>query len=95
MADSFEISCINKPDRYSSHDEIEFVGGVSGGKRWRIPQPDAIQGIESKKWEFYVLQGGRRVNVIVASRLGNKYLKTEADGNGTNNLLSLISCPLT
>lgn len=41
------------------------------------------------KWSFYVSRGGSIVNVIVAtSRFGHKYLKTEADGEQPNNLLS-------
>lgn len=36
---------------------------------------------------------GSVVSVIVAvSRFGNKYLKTEADGEHPNNLLSLPEC---
>jgi hypothetical protein len=36
---------------------------------------------------------GDRVSVIVAtSRFGNKYLKTTADGDQPNNLLSLPTC---
>ena len=36
---------------------------------------------------------GQIVDVIVAiSRFGNKYLKTEADGEQPNNLLSLYEC---
>ena len=46
------------------------------------------------RWSFYVAVGGRSVWVIVAkSAYGNKYLKTEADGEQPNNLLSLPECP--
>ncbi|MDP8217161.1 MAG: DUF3892 domain-containing protein [Candidatus Theseobacter exili] len=42
---------------------------------------------------FFVKAGGSVVNVIVAvSKYGNKYLKTEADGEEPNNLLSLPEC---
>ena len=94
MPDTFEISCIVKANRYSRNEEIQEIGGTSGGKRWRISQQSAIDGIESRKWEFYVMRGGKRVKVIVASRYGDKYLKTENDGDNDNNLLSLDSCPL-
>jgi hypothetical protein len=30
---------------------------------------------------------------VEVSRYGHKYLKTEADGEGENNLLSLPECP--
>lgn len=35
---------------------------------------------------------GSRANVIVAIHNGNKYIKTENDGEQPNNLLSLREC---
>jgi hypothetical protein len=62
--------------------------------RWKITQPEAIAGIESEKWAFFVEVNRDRVRVIVAvSRYGNKYPKTEIDGDDPNNLLSLPECP--
>lgn len=50
--------------------------------------------MENGKYNFYVEIGGHRANVIVAvSRFGNKYLKTENDGEDQNNLLGLPECP--
>lgn len=94
MAENIQIQCINKSDRYDPHERILFVGGVYNGQRWKLSQPDAIAGIESAKWAFFVQVNGRSVWVIVAvSQYGNKYLKTEADGDHPNNLLSLPECP--
>ncbi len=95
MADSVQIKCINKSDRYNAHERIINVGGVNGdGTRWKLSQPAAIEGIEAGKWRFYVSVGGKSVWVIVAvSQYGNKYLKTENDGEHPNNLLSLPECP--
>jgi hypothetical protein len=71
------------------------VGGTNAdGSRWKITQERAIEGIESGEWQFYVSAGGKSVWVIVAvSAAGNKYLKTENDGEHPNNLLSLPECP--
>jgi len=94
MATTHQITCINKTNRTDPHERIENIGGTNpDGRRWKISEDEAIAGIEAGKWEFYVSAGGRKVNVIIATRLGHKYLKTVADGEKPDNLLSLIECP--
>lgn len=93
MANTAEIKCINKNDRYSAYERITHVGGYTD-KAWKITQQDAITLIERNEWQFYVSVRGDSVWVHVAtSRFGNKYLKTVADGDEPNNLLSLPECP--
>lgn len=94
MTRSHEVKCINKSDRYNPHERIVSIGGMNpNGTLWKLSQEEAIKGIESRKWNFHVSQGGRTVDVIVAtSRYGNKYLKTVADGESPDNLLSLYEC---
>ena len=89
-----QVLCVNKSDRMNPHERITHIGGVNEvGQRWHITQEEAIQGVESNKWQFHVRVGYRDVKVIVAmSQYGNKYLKTEADGYQPDNLLSLPEC---
>jgi hypothetical protein len=91
---TIQIKCINKSDRMNPHERITHVGGYED-KQWKITQEEAIAYIENKEWRFWVKPpNADSVWVIVAvSRYGNKYLKTEADGEHPNNLLSLPECP--
>ena len=89
-----QVHCVNKNDRNSAHERITHIGGFNdNGTRWKLTQEEAIAGIESGKYEFFVSAGGSTSEVIVASRNGRKYLKTTNDGDEPNNLLSLPECP--
>jgi hypothetical protein len=95
MAVNVEVKCINKSDRLNAHERIRNIGGINGnGTRWRLSENEAIAGIRRGEWKFYVNRGGSSVWVIIArSAAGHEYLKTEADGEQPNNLLSLPECP--
>ena len=92
---SNQVRCINKADRHNAHERIRSIGGVNAdGGRWKLSQQEAIDSIRGGKYSFFVQQGGSRVDVIVAtSQAGHAYLKTTADGEQPNNLLSLPECP--
>src|SRR5258707_575700 len=95
MASRHQVSCVNKTDRYNPHERISHIGGFNNDNtRWRLTEQEAIIGIENGTWQFYVHKGTHTVDVLIAvSRYGNKYLKTEADGDQPDNLLSLPECP--
>ena len=92
MPEKIQISCINKNDRSSAYERISYVGGVHGGANWKLSLTDAIKSIENGTYSFYTSVGGHTRNVIVATRNGVKYLKTEADNDTPDNLLSLPEC---
>lgn len=48
--------------------------------------------MERGKYSFYVISGGRETDVVVATKNGTKYLKTETDGDAPDNLLALSDC---
>lgn len=90
------ITCITKTDRGNPHERISHVGGMNAdGKRWRLTQSDAIEGIKLSKYAFYVERpAGHVADVLVArSAHGHDYLKTKNDGEQPDNLLSLDTCP--
>lgn len=95
MASRHQILCINKSDRYNAHERILSIGGLNpDGSRWKLSQEAAITEIKLRTYEFFVVVGGSQVEVIIAtSQYGNPYIKTEADGEQPNNLLSLPECP--
>jgi len=85
-----QVKCINKTDRPNPWERIRRIGGDG----WRREQQEAVRDIETRTHSYFVVRSGRQVEVIVAvSRFGNKYLKTEADGADSNNLLELPECP--
>jgi len=90
----FEVTCINKLDRLSSHEHITHIGNTAG--QWRLTREAAIQRIDSRQEAFYTVDPAtdRRVYIGVVRGDGNKapYLRTHADGKWTNNLLALTEC---
>jgi len=95
MPQNHQVTCII-PDGSDPDRRIDSIGGATGaenGGRWCIKLDVAIEGIEAGKWRFWTHANGKSVWVIVAERNGRKYLKTEADGDEPNNLLSLPRCP--
>lgn len=96
MAQLVQITCVVKTDRPNPHERIQSVGGVNpDGTRWKLSEDNAIAYIENGTYSFYVERPfGHTVAVIIArSQWGHKYLKTVADGEHPNNLLSLSTCP--
>ncbi len=96
MAQQVQISCVVKTNRLDPHERIHSVGGLNpDGTRWKLIEDNAITYIENGTYSFYVDRpAGHRVAVVIAtSEWGHKYLKTIADGEHPNNLLSLPACP--
>ena len=94
MAKTAQIKCINKNPRHDPYRAITHVGGFVNS-HWKLTLAQAIGAIERGEWAFFVERpAGDSVWVHVAvSKHGNKYLKTDADGDEPNNLLSLPECP--
>jgi hypothetical protein len=92
VADRVEISCVNKWDRQNEHERIQNVGGANlNGARWKLSEDEAIQGIDSGRWAFFV-RYPVEVDVVVAQHGERKYLRTDPDKTKENNLLRLPEC---
>ena len=68
---------------------------VSERARWRLPVSEAVQGMLTGEWSFYIYFGAHQeiVNVEVAkSPTGCLYLKTEIDHDTPDELLFLPEC---
>ena|SRR6266446_10418134 len=94
MAKEYEVMCINKPNRASSHEHITHIGNVAGN--WRLTREDAIRRIDSKEEAFYTIDRttDRKVYIGVVRGDGSKapYLRTYADNKWNDNLLALAEC---
>jgi|ERR1700674_1860684 len=92
MATRYRVTCTVHNE---THERIVEIGCQDGsGASKRFSEAEAIDLIESNHAEFYVDRPeGHTVKVIVEkTREGRKFLKTEADGEKPNNLLSLPTC---
>lgn len=93
MAD-VQVTCITKPNVLSPHEHITHLGNPRAGWKWTREQ--VIASIEAGQNTFFVLdpRTNRRADVGVMTPAGrSKYLRTHADGDWNDNLLSLDQCP--
>jgi hypothetical protein len=94
MAD-VQVTCITKPHPQSAHEHITHLGNPAAGWKWSRDQ--VIASIDAGTNTFFVIdpRTSKRSNVGVVRIAGKApYLRTHADGDWNNNLLSLDQCPL-
>ena len=69
-------------------------GAKQDGSHWKLTQDKAISSILDGTYVFYIEKpGGLRLDVIVATSAHGSYLKTVADREQPDKLLSLPTCP--
>lgn len=94
MAKEYHVTCITKPDRFSTHEHITHIGNMAGN--WKLTREQAIHRIDGGQEAFYTIDKftGRKVYVGVVRGDGNKapYLRTYADGKWNDNLLAQQQC---
>lgn len=90
MAD-VQVTAIRKTGRGYEH--ITHIGNPSGN--WMWPKEQVIASIDAKTNTFFVIDpySGKRAYVGVVRPAGrDPYLRTYADGDWSDNLLSLPEC---
>jgi hypothetical protein len=95
MVNTFEVTCITRNEQAHPQEQITHIGGINlRGRGWRLTRAEAIDGITSGRWSFYVsVRSGERVNLVVGvNQRGAKYLKTELDNGDPTTLLALPQC---
>lgn len=94
MTKEYQVTCITKPDRFSTCEHITHIGNMEGN--WKLTREQAIRRIEGSQEAFYTIDKstGRKVYVGVVRGDGNKapYLRTHADGKWNDNLLAQQEC---
>jgi hypothetical protein len=87
----FQITCINKPNRFSTHVHITHLGNQAQG--WRLTRESVIRRIEGKQEAFYTIDPVTKKRAYVGVvQTSPKHLRTYADGVWNNNLLDLPEC---
>ena len=79
----------------SAHERVHSVGGVKpDGGRWKLTQDKAISYILDGTYVSNIEKpGGQQLDVVVATSAYGSYLKTGADREQPDKLLSLTTCP--
>ncbi len=90
MADVL-VTCINKQPRNNPYESITHVGGTGGGG-WRWTRQQVVDSINAKTNTFFTLVDGNRGDIGVVNGPNGPYLRTHADGQWNDNLLSLPEC---
>ncbi len=92
---SLKILRTRKTHRPEVHLAISHIGGANTNSSlpWTLTVEEAIRTIELKHYNFIVMLGTRRAEVVVAhAKSGEKYLRCAADGLDRQTLLGLPDC---
>ena len=81
-----EIVWVEKNERANPYERIIRLGGRVSSSATK----NMIENIESRGLKYYIKRGGRRIDIVVATRPdGLKYLKTAEDKDVPGKLLTL------
>ena len=82
------VTCINKQPRDSRYEGITHLGGAT----WKWTRAQVIDSIRNKTNTFFTEVSGNRSDIGVVEGANGPYVRTYADGQWNDNLLSLPEC---
>lgn len=89
----YQVKCINKQPRDNPYDRIDTIGIITTDGVQKFSVADIVRFIAQDGHRFFVKKNGKKVFLEVGlSPFGNKYVKTNDDGEPLNNLLNLNEC---
>jgi hypothetical protein len=89
-----QVTWVDQADHPDHCQRIRHVGGHSGKLKWQHTQAQAIEAIEQGVFVYYVKKDDRVLKLEVGlAPNGCKYLKTQADADAPQLLLSLPKHP--
>jgi hypothetical protein len=94
MVQTLQILTSTKDHRLDPYRCVTHIGGLNpDGSPWWLSVAEAVDGIRSRQWEFYLLDpGGEKAWVhVTVARDGHEYLKTLDDPGVPRRLLALPS----
>ncbi len=88
-----QITCITKPDRFSTHEAINNVGGVRGvGGGFYITRQQCADDIRFGRESYFVHVDTTRVGVEAYQKNGIWFIRTQPDHTQKDDLLNLPQC---
>ncbi len=86
------VSLVNRAYSSDPLERIASIGGTtSDHSHWSLSQAAAIAVIEAGTDEFYIKAGDQTVKLVVLTRGGEKYLRTEREDTHPDDLLNLTA----
>ena len=86
VSENHMVRCVSK----GSDGRVTAIGGTnSDGKSWKMSADQAVDGIKSGKYKFYITIDGKGTWIVLDQQQGKDVLKSEGD---SSILTSLPEC---
>jgi hypothetical protein len=88
------VGCVKKDTREDADQVIQLVGGAwpTDGTPWKISDNDGVLMLDAGQLELFIAPTGQPIHVSTSSR-GRRFLRSDPDDQGVDNLAALPECP--